>query len=86
MNSYKKLNLLELMDYAKNITFNNEGLDHQNISSWNQDVLFNSAINIVVNNEILKASAIRICDMFTPLKILFKTTIRSYIKTYGERF
>ena len=82
MSSYKKLKLEELMLYAKNVNFKTDTTE--TISSWGQDKLFNSAISIVINNDILTASALRICDMFPPLKILFKTTIRSYIKEYGE--
>lgn len=82
MASYKKLKLEELMLYAKNVNFKTDTTE--TISSWGQDKLFNSAISIVINNDILTASALRICDMFPPLKILFKTTIRSYIKEYGE--
>lgn len=82
MASYKKLKLEELMLYAKNVNFKTDTTD--TLSSWEQNKLFNSAISIVINNDILTASALRICDMFPPLKILFKTTIRSYIKEYGE--
>lgn len=82
MASYKKLKLEELMLYAKNVNFKTDTTD--TIKSWEQNKLFNSAISIVINNDILTASALRICDMFPPLKILFKTTIRSYIKEYGE--
>lgn len=84
MSSYKKLNLFDLMNFAKGVKFQTENLNKDDIVSLGQDKLFNSAISIVVNNDILTASALKICDMFPPLKILFKTTIRSYIKEYGE--
>jgi hypothetical protein len=67
MSSYKKLKLEELMLYAKNVNFKTDTTG--TISSWGQDKLFNSAISIVINNDILTASALRICEMFPPLKI-----------------
>lgn len=86
-NEEKKLSglkLVELIVLAKTVEFPFTNLDLNNIQNWSQPDLYDAAVSVVVSNNILVHASLKVCNTFPPLKILFKTTIRNYIKKYSK--
>lgn len=50
----------------------------------NQDVFF-AAMNEALKGKYLLRATILICEMFGPLKLFFKSQMKSYIKTMNSR-
>lgn len=78
------LKLVELIILAKTVEFPFTNLDLSNIQTWSQPDLYDAAVSVVVSNNILVHASLKVCNTFSPLKLLFKTTIRNYIKKYSK--
>jgi hypothetical protein len=78
------LKLVELIVLAKTVEFPFTNLDLNNIQKWSQPDLYDAAVSVVVSNNILVHASLKVCNTFSPLKLLFKTTIRNYIKKYSK--
>lgn len=50
----------------------------------NQDIFF-AAMNEALKGKYLLKATILICEMFGPLKLFFKSQMKSYIKTMDSR-
>lgn len=78
-NNLNNFNLLQLLDIAKNVHYNDPELPQD---EWNQDEIMYKAIAIALDNPIQIRAALIMIDMFSPLKLVFKSIIRRYIKQY----
>ena len=79
MNSMK---LTELMLLAREITYIPPSYDE---SRWTTDDIYHAAINETLQSKYqMKATEI-ICGVFSPLKLLFKTTLKNYINIMLSR-
>lgn len=78
----RSLKLTELMIYAKNFNYINPGTKEE---SWSTEEIYYAALHETLNSKYqIRASEI-ICGIFPPLKLLFKNTIRNYIKVMTQR-
>jgi hypothetical protein len=77
-----KLKLNELMYVAKSIEYIKS---EENVDTWSTEEIYHGAIYETVQSKYqVKASEI-VCGMFSPLKLLFKRTIRNYILVMTQR-
>ena len=81
MSNLNSLNLVQLLEFAKQVEYCdpiNEEIQ------WTDHEVIYKAINISINSPIQVRAGLIMCDMFPPLKIIFKTIIRRYIKHYTQ--
>lgn len=78
----KSLKLTDLMIYAKNFNYINPGTSED---TWSTEEIYYAALHETLHSKYqIRASEI-ICGIFPPLKLLFKNTIRNYIKVMTHR-
>lgn len=78
----KNLKLTELMVYAKKFEYINPGTNEE---TWSTEEIYYAALYETLHSKYqIRASEI-ICGIFPPLKLLFKNTIRNYIKVMTHR-
>lgn len=75
------LNLLELLELSKQVYYVDPNLPEEN---WSNNEIIFKAINISINSPIQVKAGLIMCDMFPPIKIIFKTIIRRYIKYFSN--
>ena len=81
MSNLNNLNLVQLLELAKQVNYVDPNSEE---SQWNDHEVIYKAINLSINSPIQVRAALIMCDMFPPLKIIFKTIIRRYIKHYAH--
>lgn len=81
MNNLNSLNLIQLLGLAKEVNYF-DSINEEN--DWTDHEVIYKAINISINSPIQIRAALIMCNMFPPLKIIFKTIIRRYIKHYMQ--
>ena len=52
---------------------------------WDKQDIFFAAMNEALKGKYLLKATILICDMFGPLKLFFKSQMKSYINTMKDR-
>jgi hypothetical protein len=78
----KSLKLTELMVFAKKFMYINPGTNEE---TWSTEEIYYAALYETLNSKYqIRASEI-ICGIFPPLKLLFKSTLRNYIKVMNHR-
>jgi|TARA_B110000483_G_C17861432_1_gene414348 hypothetical protein len=78
----KQLKLEELLVVAKTVNYIPPTND---LSKMTNDEIYDGCINVVVNNPIQMKGAMIVCSVFPPLKLLFKSSIRSYIERFYQQ-
>tara|TARA_Y100001970_G_scaffold293212_1_gene438539 strand:- start:3453 stop:3698 length:246 start_codon:yes stop_codon:yes gene_type:complete len=81
MNNLNSLNLVQLLEFAKQVKYC-DPINEE--TQWTDNEVIYKAINISINSPIQIRAGLIMCDMFPPLKIIFKTIIRRYIKYYTQ--
>jgi hypothetical protein len=70
------------MIFAKNFVYINPGTNEE---TWSIEEIYYAALYETLNSKYqIRASEI-ICGIFPPLKLLFKNTLRNYIKVMTHR-
>ena len=83
MDKISGLKLSELMLLAKKIKYIKPLI--KNEDEWSRDEIYYAALYETLNSKYqIRASEI-ICGIFSPLKLLFKTTLKNYIKIMLQR-
>ncbi len=55
------------------------------LENWDRTEIFYGAISETMTSKYQLKAALLICDMFPPLKLFFKSQLKSYMKVMGER-
>ena len=53
-----------------------------NVDEWTSDDLLYKSIHIALVNDIQIRSALNICEIFPPLKLIYKSILSRYIKYF----
>ena len=55
------------------------------LDQWDRTEIFYGAISETMTSKYQLKAALLICDMFPPLKLFFKSQLKSYMKVMNER-
>ena len=77
------LNLMQLLELAKTIPYVDP---EESEDQWNNDQVIYKAISIAIHTPIQLRAGLIMVEMFGPLKLIFKSIIRRYIKYYQPNF
>lgn len=72
-----KLKLIELMAFAKNLTYYPPQYSED---KWSTEDIYHGALYETLHSRYQVRASEIICNIFPPLKLLFKNTLRNYIK------
>jgi hypothetical protein len=72
--------LEDLIVVAQNITYIEP--INENIDEWSNDELLYKSIHIALHNIIQIKAGLYICNMFPPLKLIYKSILNGYIKHF----
>ncbi len=78
----KSLKFNELLDVAKKIKYYPPSYS---IEMWTPDDIYHGALSETLQSKYQIKASFQLCNTFTPLKLLFKNTIRNYIKIMIQR-
>ena len=75
----------ELKDYLEQAKTTKYVPPTKPLEQWDRTEIFYGAIAETMTSMYQLKAAVLICDMFPPLKIFFKSQIKSYMKVMNER-
>ena len=55
------------------------------LDQWDRTEIFYGAISETMTSKYQLKAALIVCDMFPPLKLFFKSQLKSYMKVMNER-
>jgi hypothetical protein len=74
--------LEELITIAQNINYVEPA--STNIDEWNNDELVYKSIQIALHNVVQIKAGLYMCNMFPPLKLIYKSILSGYIKYFNK--
>ena len=75
----------ELKDYLEQAKVINYVPPNIPIDNWDRTEIFYGAISETMTSKYQLKAALIVCDMFPPLKLFFKSQLKSYMKVMNER-
>ena len=75
------LTLIQLLELAKSVDYT---FPEKNLEEWTTEEIFYGSIYVTLSNSIQLKATILLCEMFSPIKIFFKTTLKNYIKEFSK--
>ena len=74
--------LKEYLEQAKSTKYTPSSIP---LDQWDRTEIFYGAISETMTSKYQLKAAVLICDMFPPLKLFFKSQLKSYMKVMNER-
>lgn len=75
----------ELKDYLEQAKLINYVPPNIPLDQWDRTEIFYGAISETMASKYQLKAALIVCDMFPPLKLFFKSQLKSYMKVMNER-
>jgi hypothetical protein len=82
MAGFSKYTMIELFEICKHIQYTPP---NKPMEQWDNDDIYNSSLNILVNQPILLKCIDLVCSSMPPLKLFIKTSLKNYIKKYSAK-